>query len=616
MNNVSGNNLDAINVMNPFEGNSSLRKKKKLDNEWGANSKNTETINKANIEGINNEVNSNKTSSISPLFPSNEVAVDDNDIGFILEGQNYKSSSIKKKSKGIKSKLGTNSKHAKIQEIPLETDLSYITATNNKNKNKNETNNSQVSCSSSKQNREFNRHHLLMRSRDAEKLISQLSWEKKTVYLSRHMFGGATMNGFTRATACAQRLKKQRNRQLLARSLKERSDLAKLVKNTTNTTGCKPPNVESDPFEKLSMTLGTMQDRATDLSNVGAVGVDLASLKKKQSLVTNLNKNSDTTISNTTSNTCSKTDDYVDRTGNAKSEENPTKEACRNRKEGECNKPSAQEAEEQIKKLSMNHRMHEKISLELKLGISFCNTIESTILSILSDIEPIVSSVAPNLKPKKESTKLVHHMYDIMRKNERMLQPKAKKKKQSKNFQLNNGNEITDKTKGIQSISTQMEQVSSSLNLKKRKLVNTVESNLTVASSIDSQKIPKEKGCNSSTHSTSSSHSKHRNRSQVESKVDTVKTINSDGSKHRVHNDKNGIRSHSDQSEPKKERITLGKRKLTKKESYREFETSRFRTLKKGDYVAAKPQRYTSFVWIYFDNNFIAYFSVLMLCDN
>lgn len=47
-----------------------------------------------------------------------------------------------------------------------------------------------------------------------QQLISTLDWTDRTIYVSRLLMGGANVNGFLRATATAQRIKKQRARQI------------------------------------------------------------------------------------------------------------------------------------------------------------------------------------------------------------------------------------------------------------------------------------------------------------------------------------------------------------------------------------------------------------------
>lgn len=47
-----------------------------------------------------------------------------------------------------------------------------------------------------------------------QQLISTLDWTDRTIYVSRLVMGGANVNGFLRATATAQRIKKQRARQI------------------------------------------------------------------------------------------------------------------------------------------------------------------------------------------------------------------------------------------------------------------------------------------------------------------------------------------------------------------------------------------------------------------
>jgi SGF29 tudor-like domain len=51
-------------------------------------------------------------------------------------------------------------------------------------------------------------------TKQMQQLISTLNWTDRTIYASRLVMGGAGVNGFLRATATAQRIKKQRARQI------------------------------------------------------------------------------------------------------------------------------------------------------------------------------------------------------------------------------------------------------------------------------------------------------------------------------------------------------------------------------------------------------------------
>lgn len=48
---------------------------------------------------------------------------------------------------------------------------------------------------------------------EASVLLKQCDWIDKTLWTARHLFGGQALNGFLRATATAQRVRKQRERQ-------------------------------------------------------------------------------------------------------------------------------------------------------------------------------------------------------------------------------------------------------------------------------------------------------------------------------------------------------------------------------------------------------------------
>jgi hypothetical protein len=49
---------------------------------------------------------------------------------------------------------------------------------------------------------------------EMKQLVAQLDWADRTIFLSRLLMGGSSVNGFLRATATAQRIKKQRARQI------------------------------------------------------------------------------------------------------------------------------------------------------------------------------------------------------------------------------------------------------------------------------------------------------------------------------------------------------------------------------------------------------------------
>ncbi|KAI2511495.1 SGF29 tudor-like domain [Fragilaria crotonensis] len=70
-------------------------------------------------------------------------------------------------------------------------------------------------------------------SEEMKHLIDQLDWADRTIFLSRLLMGGASVNGFLRATATAQRIKKQRARQIKKQLLSpnEEEDLKKEAMN-------------------------------------------------------------------------------------------------------------------------------------------------------------------------------------------------------------------------------------------------------------------------------------------------------------------------------------------------------------------------------------------------
>jgi hypothetical protein len=54
--------------------------------------------------------------------------------------------------------------------------------------------------------------------------LAQCDWKDKTIYVSRQLMGGSSINGFAKATSAAQRLKKQRGRQIASVNKKRASE--------------------------------------------------------------------------------------------------------------------------------------------------------------------------------------------------------------------------------------------------------------------------------------------------------------------------------------------------------------------------------------------------------
>jgi hypothetical protein len=90
---------------------------------------------------------------------------------------------------------------------------------------------------------------------EVQTLLQQCDWQDKTIYATHAFLGGSTVNGFLRYTASAQRIKKQRGRQVATSKKKSGEESSSVVPVIIEP----PKGTEQEEEEKLK--LDTMNPR-------------------------------------------------------------------------------------------------------------------------------------------------------------------------------------------------------------------------------------------------------------------------------------------------------------------------------------------------------------------
>jgi len=193
-------------------------------------------------------------------------------------------------------------------------------------------------------------------------LLSQCNSTDRTIWATRVLMGGSSVNGFLRATATAQRIKKQRARQNNSTKVSRAAKLASVTLGAT-TTGT---GTITSPVTSNSTGAGT-----TEIDN---------------------NKVAAPAASNT-----SKANIPVSSIGNSK-----TKEIFN------------QLEEELLKKRIMNPRTAKKLKGELEAGLIFCATVCNVLRGVLFDLDSSLSPVLPShLSTEKQPKPLPVHTFLI-----------------------------------------------------------------------------------------------------------------------------------------------------------------------------------------------------------
>lgn len=224
---------------------------------------------------------------------------------------------------------------------------------------------------------------------DVVKFLNQCDWKDKVIYVARQLLGGSTVNGFQRATSAAQKIKKQRQRQVALANAKRESKAAEEAAQNATPAG---QQLQQQQQQQPQQNQGDYLTGASTKPESGGTGTDTDGDNSHPQTV-----GSDPSVVPSTSSSTTVTSSSTSLTTN-KQQQQQQHGNNNNKNEATTNSSavaSEQEAEEQLKIAAMNPRMAKKIKDELTMGMEFCNSLRDYIHMILAEIDP-------NYKPEKK----------------------------------------------------------------------------------------------------------------------------------------------------------------------------------------------------------------------
>lgn len=183
-------------------------------------------------------------------------------------------------------------------------------------------------------------------------LLSQCDYADRTIWATRVLWGGNSVNGFLRATATAQRIKKQRARQNNSTKMSRAAKAA-------GTTGVGGPGA-GGPGVARAVSTGEDDKKGASSATTFTTGPGPGPRPAGSSILNNAKSNS-SALSGT-----------------------KAKEIFN------------QHEEELLKKEIMNPRTAKKLKSELESGLTFCATVCNVLRGVLFDMDP---SLSPSLPP-------------------------------------------------------------------------------------------------------------------------------------------------------------------------------------------------------------------------